>query len=149
MSRADKIIARAESDTRLYSGKADMNYAYLSGALKGQIQGLCYELATFNAPPCAVCEQVATYTTDAGEYVIHFDFTPGEERTYDDPGCDPEVCINSVWANGMDVQGDLSESLLDLMTEHCLNDVQERIADSKTDAAIEAYEARQEERWTA
>ena len=156
MKKAERIIKKAEESANEYieslpkiGETAEFDRAikgsYEIGILRGAIRGLCRELGEFSAPKTGVSELQATYETNAGEYVIHFDYSPGEEQTENDPGSDPEVTINSIWANGMDVMEDLSTSLKEMMQDHCMACTIEKIADSMIEGGMDQAEAREAE----
>jgi len=154
--KSEKIIHKALADAKAYiegpifALERDQDFknrialAYELGLLRAEIRGLCRELAEFSAP-MAGSQHECTYATDAGEYVVHFDYTEGEDATMDCPGRDPEVDINAVYLHGADVLGDLSNSVMDRIQDACNEAIDQARADSKADVAADRWEDRRAE----
>ena len=87
----------------------------------------------------------ATYTTDAGDYVVEFDYEPAEPRTFNDPGCPESVDVLSVWAGPFDILEWISDESLEFFKEKCL----ESVADARFNADLDRGQDRYEDRMAA
>ena len=142
MTRAERLIA-ASRETATLNGDTSSAFFYsaFAGSLQAQITKLCKELAEYE-PATGKGELETTYPTDGGDLVIHFDYEPGERETRDEPGCDPQVTINGVFANGMDITYLLDGTdTMEKIEEQCYQEIVER----ETDAAIWRAESSREE----
>ena len=81
-----------------------------------------------------------TYTSDTGDLVIEFDYQPAERQTRDYPGCDADVEITAVYANGQDISYWV-EAHMDFFREKCFESVAQAIEDDEYDRGEERYYA--------
>jgi hypothetical protein len=149
MNRATKIKLSATQAANLHRDKCGLetiSYSYLAGCLEAHIDKLCSELANYTPNASGRGEQETTYAHDGGELVVHYDYEAGEEATRDDPGCDPLVTVNSVYANGMDITYLLSDTdTMEHIIGQCYEEVEMSIKDAKADAAISRWESRRDD----
>lgn len=139
MNRAEKIIAKAERKAKEMDTGCGLYYAGFSGCLQASIRELCCDLAAFEAPMTS--SEECTYETDGGTLVIQFDYHPAERMTRDDPGCDADVEITGVYANGMEI-GYWCEEHMDFFRDKCF----EHMADKKNNDDYDHGQARYEDR---
>ena len=62
----------------------------------------------------------APYTTETGDLVIEFDYSPAEPQTSNEPGCDESVDVVSVWAGPFDILEWISDAALEAFEERAL-----------------------------
>ena len=62
-----------------------------------------------------------TYQLNDAEVEIHFDFNKGYEATWEEPGCDDEIEINSVIYQGVNIINCVSERDIEAMYEFIHN----------------------------
>ena len=129
MDKASKIIAKADSDSRAACTDAVERLSYNVGMLSAEIRSLCAELKSFDAPPAKTMLE-----TEYCGMVVHFDYQPPESATHWEPGCDADVDVCAVYANGMDVIEYLDEKILDQIKMRCFEEV-----DAQKDAADDDY----------
>ena len=86
-----------------------------------------------------------TYTTDAGDLVIEFDYQPKEPKTWNDPGTPESADILSVMAGPFDILEWCCKSSIAFFEEKAL----ESMADSRTNAAYDRGQSKYEERMAA
>ncbi len=86
-----------------------------------------------------------TYSTYTGDLVIEFDYQPAERMTRDYPGCDAEVDVVSVMANGIDILEWISDVSLEFFVEKCFESVAEAKENDEYDRGEERYQSRMDD----
>lgn len=154
MANAERILAKAERLAKEYGeswkGMSDdsiraARLGFHVGVLTGEIKSLCAQLNEYAPPKTGRNERETTWSGEFAEYVIHYDYSAAD----DEVGMAEDVTVNGVYLHGTDVQGELSEKVLALIEEHCLEAACEAIQDAKNDAAEERAERMREDRWAA
>ena len=149
MNRANKIkqaATTAANKHRDHCGLPSISYSFLAGALESHIDALCRELEGFQPPATGRGERATTYSHDGGELVVHYDYEPGEPQTRDEPGCDADVTVTGIYANGMDVLNLLEDTeTMQSIEAACFTAITESIAEAKYDAAEYRYQQRRDD----
>jgi hypothetical protein len=70
--------------------------------------------------------------------VIEFDYQPGEEMTRDYPGCEADVEITAIYANGMDMIYWMEEHM-DFFREKCFEYIAYEQENAELDRGEERY----------
>jgi hypothetical protein len=86
--------------------------------------------------------ETTTYTTDAGDFVIEFDYTPAEKQTYTDPGCSEYVDVLSIMAGPFDILEWISPESLAFFEEKCMHAVADGFSQAAYDRGADRYEER-------
>ena len=156
MNKAEKIICKCEKlahewASKVTNGGSGEHFAaarvnYLNGSLVAEIRTLCAELAEYEPRATGKREHETTYAHDGGELVVHFDCEEGEPMTRDDPGCDPSVTVNAVFANGMNITYLLEGTdVMERIESHCYEAAERAFIESEEDAAISRWESRRDD----
>ena len=85
-----------------------------------------------------------TYSTDTGELVIEFDYRPGEDATFDYPGCDEDVDLVAVMAGDIDILEFVHGQWIERFKEKCFEAMTEIKFDAEMDRGQDRYENRME-----
>ena len=149
MDKAEKIIAECEShaDTfdaeqkALHPTQPSMRYPSLAGALKFHIKELCREINRINLNHQAP-NPAGSLVCNYHDYEVHFDYTPAESGSWEEPGNDAEVEIVGVYAANIDVLEDLAGGILEAIEECCFESVKQSKFDQDYDLAEERYQDR-------
>lgn len=76
------------------------------------------------------------------ELLIEFDYQPSEPMTRDDPGCDAEVDVVAVYANGMDILEWCSDVSIEFFAEKAAESVASIKEADEYDRGQDIYEDR-------
>ena len=77
--------------------------------------------------------------------VVNFEYDPGEEKTWDDPGSPECVYLSAVYANGMDILDFIDESIIEDIESVCLASVEKEVYNSEYDSADLYYQSRKDD----
>lgn len=83
-----------------------------------------------------------TYTTEAGDFAIEFDYTPAEKATYTDPGESECVDVLSIMAGPFDILEWISPESLAFFEEKCMLSVADSRSADEYDRGADRYEER-------
>jgi hypothetical protein len=86
----------------------------------------------------------APYSTETGDLVIEFDYSPAEPQTRNEPSCDEDVDIVSVWAGEIDILEWISDTTLEAFKERAILWMQEQREEADGDRAEARYLDRME-----
>lgn len=139
MDKAEKIIAECVAiGDKQAAADGFGRYPAMAGALQAHVRMLCAEIASLErmnrAPSSKGMEEI--------EYcgmVVHFDYTPAERATHWEPGCDEQVEVCAVYANGMDVFEYLSDEIVEAITDRCYQEVKAQRKQDEEDRAESSY----------
>ena len=77
--------------------------------------------------------------------VVNFEYDPGEEKTWDDPGSPACVYLSAVYANGMDILDFIHESVIEDIEGVCLAVVEKEAYNSEYDSADLYYQSQKDD----
>ena len=146
MNRATKIKLAATAAAQAHERTTGhYSYAYHCGSLESHIDALCRELEAFKPRASGSSERETTYSHDGGELFVHFNYESGESQTRDCPGYPESACVNSVFANGMDITPLLDATTMESIEAHCLQEVENAAQQAEYDRGEERHQSRRDE----
>lgn len=131
MDKAEAIIKQCEA---MGAEHGEYKYAAMCGGLQQHVRMLCAELEAEKRMHTAPSAKGAGEVDYCG-FTVHFEYTPEEKATWEEPGTEEGVEIIAVYSGRTDIQEFLADEILEQIKERCLKSINQEQFNNAFDKA--------------